>query len=184
MKQPNYKLGNKTLIGSAILVIIFFLLCSCGPRKVERSKTETKETQTTEATFKDSSKTVTKLESNTKIVDISQSDELVITPIDTSKEFSVNGVKYKGVVLKAKKIRNNIVTDKTENVSQIKQNDIKTESKQEIQNETKTDIKNSDKKQYDWTKTIIVIAIILGVAIWLIYFFYFRKAKKVIDEVV
>jgi len=145
MKQPNYKLGNRTLIGSAILVLIIFLLCSCGARKVDKSHIEIHDTETTEATFKDSSKTVTKLESNTKIVDVSQSDELVITPIDSSKEFSVNGVKYKGVVLKAKKVRNNITTDKSINVAKTSQNDVKKALKNETAKEAIIDTKESDR---------------------------------------
>jgi len=173
MKQINYKLGNKTLIGSAILVIIFFLLCSCGARKVDKSKTETKET----ATLKDSSKTVTKLESNTKIVDISESDEIEIVPIDNTKEIVVNGKKYFNAKIRHVNKKSNIVVSKSINSSQIKQNDVK----KAFNKTTSVEVKNTDRKQYDWTKTIIVISVILGVVFWLIYFFYFRKAKKVVD---
>jgi len=145
MKQPKYKLGNKTLIGSAILVIIFFLLCSCGSRKVERSKTETKEAQTTEATFKDSSKTVTKLESNTKIVDSSVTDEFVIIPFDNTKEMVVNGKTYFNTVLKRSKSKNNISTTKTINVAKTSQNDVKKALKNETSKETIIDTKKSDR---------------------------------------
>jgi len=172
MKQPNYKLGNKTLIGSAILVIIFFLLCSCGSRKVERSKTETKETQTTESTFKDSSKTVTKLDSNTKIVDISQSDELVIEPIDNTKEMVVNGKTYFNTVLKRSKSKNNITTDKTTNVAKTIQNDVKTDTKENKSKVVIADVKNIDKKQFNflslWWLYLILIAVI---------YFCYRKFK-------
>jgi len=146
MEIQNKKTENVKIIAYLLFAII--LLCvvlGCGSRRVSKSKTETKETQTTEATFKDSSKTVTILGTNTKIVDISQSDELVITPIDSGKEFSVNGIKYKGVILKAKKVRNNITTDKTENVSQIKQNDVKTALKNETAKEAIIDTKKSDR---------------------------------------
>jgi len=137
--------GIKLIAYLLFAIIILCVVFGCGSRKVSKSKIETKETQTTEATFKDSSKTVTKLESNTKIVDISQSDELVITPIDSSKEFSVNGVKYKGVVLKAKKVRNNITTDKSINIAKTSQNDVKKALKNKTTKDVIIDTKKSDR---------------------------------------
>lgn len=182
MKQQNYKIGDRILIfaGAVILAVILF---GCSARKVERSKTETKETATTEQTFKDSSKTVTKLDSNTKIVDISESEEIEIIPIDNTKEIVVNGKKYFNAKIIQVNNKNNITTNKSKNVSQIKQNDIKKSVKTNKSKTAKSNTKHSDKKQYDWTKTIIVISIILGIAIWLIYFFYFSKAKKDVEKV-
>jgi len=171
MKQPDYKLGNRTLIGSAILVIIFFLLCSCGSRKVDRSKTEIKETQTTESTFKDSSKTVTKIESNTKIVDISQSDEFVIVPFDNTKEMVVNGKTYFNTVLKRSNSKNNITTDKTINVAKTIQKDVKKATKENKYKVAVSDIKNIDKKQFNFLSLWWLIPLIA-----VIYFGY-RKFK-------
>jgi len=143
MSQPNYKIGTRTLIFSMVLaIIVIFALFGCGSRKVERSKAETKET----ATFKDSSKTVTKLESNTKIVDVSQSDEIEIVPIDVNKPFFVNNVEYKNAVLKSKKVRNNITTDKSINTSQIEQNDVK----KAVAKTDVVDVKNTERENSYW----------------------------------
>jgi len=113
------------LILLAIIVIacVFSItMTSCGARKVEKSKKTTTEV----ATKIDSSKTTTQIDSNVKIVDVSESDEITITPVDTSKVMIVDGKKYFNSVLKRKKVKNNITTDKTIIVAQIKQNDIKT----------------------------------------------------------
>jgi len=176
MNQPNYKLGNKTLIGSAILVAIFFLLCltSCSSRKVSKSKTETKEIATTESTTKDSSKTFTKLESNTKIVDVSQSDELVISPIDNTKEMFVNGKTFFNVKLASKKTSNNIVTDKSINAAKTSQNDIKTSDKTNKIKTAIVEVKNSDKKQFNFL-SLWWIPLVLVIIYWL-----WRKYKNML----
>jgi len=155
-----------------ILLIISLILFGCGPRKVERSKTETKETQTTEATFKDSSKTVTKLDSNTKIVDSSVTDEFVIIPFDNTKEMVVNGKTYFNTVLKRSKSKNNISTTKTINVAKTSQNDVKKAVNTNKSKTAVTNLKNVDKKQFNflslWWLYLILIAVI---------YFGYRKFK-------
>jgi len=141
------KISNKGLIVCSCIafIMVCFLLFGCGPRKVERSKTETKETQTTETTFKDSSKTVTKLESNTRIVDSSVTDEFVIIPFDNTKEMVVNGKTYFNTVLKRSKSKNNISTTKSINVAKTSQNDVKKALKNETAKESIIDTKKSDR---------------------------------------
>jgi len=168
MKQPNYKLGNHTLIWSAILVAIFFLLCltSCGSRKVNKSKTEIKETQTTEATFKDSSKTTNIVNRNIKYVDTGSVEEIEFIPVDNTKEMVINGKTYFNTTLKAKKIRNNKVLNKTENVSQIKQNDIKTATKENMSKVAVTDVKNTYKKQFNFLSLWWLLLVIPIYLLW------------------
>jgi flagellar biosynthesis component FlhA len=113
------------LILLAIIVIacVFSItMTSCGARKVEKSKKTTTEV----ATKIDSSKTTTQIDTNVKIVDVSQTDEIIYTPVDTSKVMIVNNRQFKNVQIRHKKVKNNITTDKTIIASQIKQNDIKT----------------------------------------------------------
>jgi len=160
MKQQNYKVGDRILIFAG-LVILLFWLCSCSSRKVNKSKTETKEVSTTEATFKDSSKTVTKLESNTKIVDISQSDELVISPIDNTKEMVVNGKTYFNAKIRRLKSKNNITTDKSTIASQIKQNDVKKAVKTNKSKTAIVNVKNTDRKQFNFWWLLLLVPIYL-----------------------
>lgn len=177
--------GNKSFAISLIFAI-FFLWCifgCAGARKIDKSKTETNETTHTETTISDSSKTVTKSNVNTKIVDSSNTEETTITPLDSTKEMVVNGKTYFNVALKNKKTKSNKVVDKKEIIEVIAQNDIKEANSSQTSKQTKIEAKLVDRKQYDWTKTIIVVSIILVIVAWLIWFFYIRKPKKAIEEI-
>jgi len=165
MKQINYKLGNKTLIGSALLTMLFFLLCSCGSRKVERSKTEIKET--TNATIKivDSSKTVTTIDSNIKVTDLGTTEEITFEPVDNSKPIIVNGKSYLNVKLAIKKSKTNKVTTSGVKVSKSTQKSVKTDSKANSSKSVKVEQKQSDKKQFNflslwWLLIPIALAIL------------------------
>jgi len=162
MKQQNYKIGDRILIFAGTVILLFWL-CSCGSRKVDKSKTETKQT----ATLKDSSKTVTKIESNTKIVDISESDEIEIVPIDNTKEIVVNGKTYFNAKIRRLNKKNNITTNKNTIASQIKQNDIK----KAVNKTTLVEVKNTDREiSYYWLWFLLLIPIYL---LWRKYRFYF-----------
>lgn len=161
-----------------IIILISLLFISCGSRKVQRSENKITETAQLQTTKVDSSKTTTESNSNVKIVDSSTTEETTVQAQDTSKPFFVKGVKYKNAILKHKKVKNNITTDKAEKVSQIKQNSVKEDVKANINKQSKENTVDIDRKQYDWTKTIIVISIILGLVFWFIYFFYYRKKKN------
>jgi len=182
-KQINNQ-GKANLYFAVIVIAILFTCCSCGSRKVSKSKTETKELTESTTTKIDSSKTVTTIDSNIKVTDFGTTDEFTITPLDNTKEMVVNSIKYKNAVLKHKKTKANKVFDKSDKVAKTVQNDVKTDSKDKTSKTATTNTKNSDKQQYDWTKIIITIAIVLSIACWLIYFFYFRKAKNVNEMVV
>lgn len=150
MNEPNYKLGNKTLIGSAILVVIFFLLCSCSARKVSKSNTESKETTKSETAKTDSSKVVTNIESNTKIVDSSDSEEITFEPVDNTKPMVVNSKTYLNARISTKKVKTNKVTTNDLNVSKTAQNSVKEVNKQQSSKEVKAEVKNVEKKQFNF----------------------------------
>jgi len=172
MKQINYKLGNKTLIGSAILVIIFFLLCSCGARKVSKSNTEIKET--TNATIKivDSSKTVTTIDSNIKVTDLGTTEEITFEPVDNSKPIIVNGKSYLNVKLAIKKSKTNKVTTSGVKVSKSTQKSVKTDSKANSSKSVKVEQKTTERKtNYYW-----LLWLLLLIPIWLLW----RKYKGLI----
>lgn len=79
------------------ILILMFLLTSCSVRKVQKSEVK-----------KDSlSQIDTKEEIKTEIKNDICIDEFTITPLDSSKEITVNGKSYKNVVLKYKKTKDN-----------------------------------------------------------------------------
>jgi len=153
--------GNRSLLISFILAFIVLFLCSCSARKVNKSETKTTETASTELTKIDSSKTVTKIDTNTKIVDSSSTDEITITPIDSTKEMIVGQVRYKNVVLKRKKIKNNIISTNNTIVQTYKQNSVKEATKSNSSKSVEATVKNVEKKQFSllswWWLLVLLI---------------------------
>ena len=88
-----------------ILVLLAVLLTSCGARKVNKDNTTITKDSIVESITKviTEEKKETKDSTNTKIV--VEIDEIIISPIDTTKEMVVNGKVFKNAVLKAKKIK-------------------------------------------------------------------------------
>jgi len=115
---------NKLIILSLILSVF---ATSCSTRKV--SRTETKEKETVEVKSVDSSKIVTVTDTNTKIVDNTETNEIEVTPIDNTKPMVVNGKSYSNGILKIKATKVNKVVDLSQKVSQIEQKAVKNESK-------------------------------------------------------
>jgi len=109
------------------LLLLTLTLISCSTRKV--SKSETKEKETVEVKSVDSSKTVTVTDTNTKIVDNTETNEIEVTPIDNTKPMVVNGKSYSNGILKIKATKVNKVVNLNEKVSQIEQKAVKNESK-------------------------------------------------------
>ena len=137
-----------------LYILVAIIFCSCGARKVEKSKTTDKE----QTTIVDSSKTTTQIDTNVKIVDVSESDEVTITPVDTSKVMIVDGKTYKNVVLKRKKVKNNITTDKSIIASQIKQKAVKTAIVKTKVIEQKVSERESVVKWWWWLLLILLLS--------------------------
>lgn len=155
-------------------IAILFFLASCGTRRVNKSEIKSEEKTTAQTTMVDSSKTQVTADTNTKVTDLSESEEVLIEPVDTSKVMVVNNVPYKNAVLKRKKVSNNIVADKTEKVAQTEQKAVKTQSNVTI--EKKVEAKNKDvfREQFNWTWIILLIVAIVMFLLW----WYFGIGKK------
>lgn len=90
-----------------IILVSLFLVVSCGVRKVKKSEVK-----------KDSlSQIDTKEEIKTEIKNDICIDEFTITPLDFSKEITINGKSYKNVVLKYKKTKDNTLLVETKKLS-------------------------------------------------------------------
>jgi len=93
-----------------ILLSILVIFASCGSRKVQKSVV--KENSTTEKTETEKKDIETKTETNTVIND--ESNEIEVTPIDTSKAIIVNGKEYKNAIVTLRKKKVNTVIEKKE----------------------------------------------------------------------
>ena len=122
----------------AIYILVSLVLFSCGSRKVaiqEIKKDSLKQIET---------KIVTKEETNIAIKNDIYTDEFTITPLDTLKDIVVNGITYKNVVLRYKKVKDNSLHIEKKIVSK---NELKKELIKTSVNSFKKEI---DKKQNYW----------------------------------
>jgi len=121
-----------------IFILVSLFLIGCGSRKVviqEIKKDSLKQIET---------KIVTKEETNIAIKNDIYTNEFTITPLDTLKDIVVNGITYKNVVLRYKKVKDNSLHIKKKTI-------VKNELKKEL---TKTSVKefkkDIDRKQNYW----------------------------------
>ena len=121
-----------------IFILVSLFLFGCGSRKVaiqEIKKDSLKQIET---------KIVTKEETNISIKNDIYTDEFTITPLDTCKDIVVNGITYKNVVLRYKKVKDNSLHIEKKTI-------VKNELKKEL---TKTSVKSFkkdiDRKQNYW----------------------------------
>jgi len=153
------KIKNYAII--TLIICALLHLVSCGTRKVNKS--DTKEESKTEIV--DTSKTEIKTNTNIKVIDCTDTDEITIAPVDNTKEIVVNGKTYKNVSLKHRKVKNNITTNKVEKVAKIEQKgvSVKEESKKSVA------IKQTESTKgnfWNWVLLIICITAFLLFVIW------------------
>lgn len=147
-----------------ILLILLLILASCGSRKVALEKTSIKkdsivETKVTVVTLENKEKT-----DSTNIITTTDTDEIVITPIDTCKNIVVDGKIYKNVILRIKKTKSNTLYTNKKKESETKLKDsvatiraVKTE-----QSESKS--KHTHRSaSYSWIIWLLLLILILYV---------------------
>jgi hypothetical protein len=133
-----------------IYILVSLVLFGCSSRKVaiqEIKKDSLKQIET---------KIVTKEETNISIKNDIYTDEFTITPLDTLKDIVVNGITYKNVVLRYKKVKDNSLHIEKKTI-------VKNELKKEL---TKTSVKefkkDIDRKQNYWNYLwLLLIPIII-----------------------
>jgi len=163
-KQINNQ-GKANLYFAVIVIAILFTCCSCGSRKVEKSKSVVTESQLQI----DTSKTVTKIDSNIKVTDLGTIDEITFEPVDNSKPIVINGKSYLNTKLTTKKTKANIVS-----INNTKA--VKIDKKHAISSNNKVatvETKQSDKKQFNFL-SLWWLLIPIGLAIWYYKKFGFR----------
>jgi len=143
-----------------ILVLLAVLLTSCGARKVNKDNTTITKDSIVESITKviTEEKKETKDSTNTKIV--VEIDEIIISPIDTTKEMVVNGKVFKNAVLKAKKNKTSSLYTNNKTTSETKLKDALNVFKASEKEEIIIDKKDIDKGQ-DYSVILILILLIL-----------------------
>lgn len=140
-------------VGIAIIVVCFLMsVTSCASRKVNKS--EVKEEVKTEQTVKE--ETTTNSNTNTKIVDTSETTEIEIVPIDNSKPIEVNGKRYVNARLKLSKKKNAITTNSNEKVSQIAKKEGETKSNKVVEVKQK---QTEAKRPFSWWWLVLVVGV-------------------------
>ena len=135
-------------------IICGALLFSCASRKV--AKQEVKKDSLSQI----ETKIVTKEETNIAIKNDIYTDEFTITPLDTCKDIVVNGITYKNVVLRYKKVKDNSLH--IEKKTTLKNED----KKQIVKTSEKTFKKERDKKANYFIYLWFILGIIIIYLIW------------------
>lgn len=152
-----------------LFILVSCLLVGCASRKVDvdiKKKDSTTVQITKEITTKKTDST-----SNNLVIDKSESDELIITPIDSTKEIVVNGKKYFNAILKYKKVRNNTYNNNKVKVSKIEDKAVKTNKRTTLKTKNKTKkIETNNTIIYTSLLLLFILLLIIGNRLRKIYF--------------
>ena len=150
----------------AIFILVSLILFSCGSRKVaiqEIKKDSLKQIETKIVT-EEIKKIDTEKETN--INTFVYSDEILLTPIDSSKEIIVDGKTYKNVVLSIKKTKSNILYNNKEKVSENALKHVKIDIKDKTLVKENIKVKNIDRKANYFIYLWFILGIIILYLIW------------------
>jgi hypothetical protein len=149
-----------------IFIIISLFLFSCASRKVDIKNTEIKKDSLIETKIDLTENKVKDSTSETNINKTVYFDEIIIKPIDSCKEFIVEGKTYKNVVLNYKKTKTNTLYNNKIKVSENTLKHVKTDSK--IKTSVKENIKEKqiDKKANYFVYLWFILGIIILYLIW------------------
>ncbi|CAH56676.1 hypothetical protein PHG11b_49 [Flavobacterium phage 11b] len=150
-----------------ILILSLIFLFSCGSRKVERNKIQTKEVVKIDSTAKIVDKETIKIETKKNI----ENEDYYYEPIDNKSEFIVDGKVYKNVHIKHKKQK-----DYT-NIAEVKTFDKKTDIsvKKDIKGKSAVLLKVFHRKGLDTATKIGIIITAIGIIIAAGYLFFKLK---------
>ena len=151
MELQNNK-GNQTLIISAILLLLLFLMCSCGAKTVNKQENKTDSIAKTIAIVKTDS---TSKDSTSIKFDVA-TEEIVIEAVDSTKPIEITNnegkvTKYKNARISKKKKRDNTIVVNEKIVSKIVVDSLTNEI--EVQKVESTKIVY--KEQFNWSTFIL-----------------------------
>lgn len=143
-----------------ILILLSTLFFACGARKVNKADKIEDKTTVEVVTQKDSVSEVAKTEIKFDI----DTHEIEIIPIDSTKEFVVEGKKYFNARIKIKKKKDNTIYSKDSIVSKTSQKQSKTVTKETKKEKVKIVDKKEAKTFWFWLSFWIILLLLI---IWL-----------------
>ena len=149
-----------------IIFIIAILLVSCSSRKVLVDKTDIKKDSITETKVVVTKIDTTNKTDSTNIKIDTDNTEITITPIDTSKEITIEGKSYKNVVLKIKKNKSNTLYTNNKKEFNTKRTDSVTTSKTETKEHQVGKTKVIHKEQNYWALFWWILLILIIYLLW------------------
>jgi len=154
-----------------IYILVSLLFISCGSRKVSKTNLEEKKDSVSVVDVKTEIKTNenTEINNNSKID--KTEDEIIIEPIDNTKEIVVNGKTYKNVKIRHKKTKDNSLHTNQKKVSQNALKQQIKHSKQVVSTSKVLKEKKIDKKE---SLVIYFYYILLIILFYIIYKYRFK----------
>jgi len=149
-----------------IFILVSLVLIGCASRKVDVKKIEIKKDSLVETKIELTENKVKDSIAETNIKTIIDIDEIIIKPLDSCKEFIVEGKTYKNVVLSYKKTKSNTLSNNRIKVSENTLKQVKTDIK--IKTSSKENIKEKqiDKKANYFIYLWFILGIIILYLIW------------------
>lgn len=138
----------------SIIFVLFFILLSCGTRKVQIEKTKEEVKKDSVSQSSETENIVVKNDINSSV----ESEEVEISPKDTLKPMIINGISYRNAVIIHKKSKTNII-DKTKKET-LKNTLKRVEVKKEIKKQVF--IKKSEKSSFPfyWLLFLLIIPLV------------------------
>lgn len=156
------------------LIAALIMLMSCGSRKTEIQRINTKKDSTVSITS-NVVKTGTKEKKDSTNINLNIiEDELTFTPIDTAKEIVIDGKSYRNVVLRIKKTKDNSIYKNNNTVSETSRIDSTGTTSIKETNESDTKIKLIEKTTLSNWLFWLVISITVVYACWVNKFWPFK----------
>jgi len=147
-------------------IICGALFISCASRKVDIKTTEVKKDSLVETKINLIETKVKDSISETNINKTVYFDEIIIKPLDSCKEFIVDGKSYKNVVLSYKKIKTNSLYNNKIKVSENTLKDLKIDNKVKTSSKENIKEKKIDKKANYFIYLWFILGIIILYLIW------------------
>ena len=161
-----------------IYILVSIVFISCGARKVNKTTIEEKKDSVSVVEVKTEIKTNenTEINNNSKID--KTEDEIIIEPIDNTKEIVVNGKTYKNVKIRHKKTKDNSLHTNQKKVSQNALKQQIKHSKQVVSTLKVLKEKKIDKKE---SLVIYFYLLLLIILLYIIYKYRFNIKKYIIN---
>jgi len=149
-----------------LYIVVLVLITSCAARKVDINKVDSQiKTDSTSVTKKES---VTTQDNHISVT--TNTDELEIVPIDTSKCIEVDGKKYKNVKLKYKKTKKVLVDTTKIKVSEKASIEVNIKKDTSVKTFKKEIDKKTNYSIYLWW-LLVLLLIVIG-------FYMYKKINK------